>query len=122
MIDHHLDRSCAILHVRPQSALEKSDFDELAREVDPFIEGVGDLAGMVIETPGFPGWSSFGAMAAHLRFVKDHHRHIKRIALVTDSPAGEVAERLVSHFVAAEILRFPASGSAAAIEWILGRE
>jgi hypothetical protein len=120
MIDHHLDRSCAILHVRPQSALEKSDFEELAREVDPFIEGVSDLAGMVIETPGFPGWSSFGAMVAHLRFVKDHHRHVKRIALVTDSPVGEVAERFGSHFVAAEIRLFPAGELGAARQWILG--
>ena len=122
MIEHHLDRTCAILHVRPQTALEKADFEELAREVDPFIEGVSDLAGMVIETPGFPGWSSFGAMVAHLRFVKDHHRHIKRIALVTDSPAGDVAERLVSHFVSAELKQFPASGAAAAVGWILGNE
>lgn len=119
MIDHHLDTTTSILHVRPQSALEKSDFEELAKEVDPYIQDVSDLAGLVVETPGFPGWSSFGAMVAHLRFVKDHHRHIKRVALVTDSPLGGVAEHFASHFVAAEIRHFPASGLEAAKAWIL---
>ena len=48
-------------------------------------------------------------MIAHLRFVRDHHRHIKKIALVTDSAVGDVAEHLVSHFVSAEIRHFPAN-------------
>jgi hypothetical protein len=33
----------------------------------------------------FPGWESLGAMVAHLKFVRDHHRNIGRIAAVTDS-------------------------------------
>ena len=120
MIEHTLDPASAILTIRPTSSLEKSDFEELAKTVDPYIAGTGDLAGIIVEAPSFPGWSSFGALAAHLRFVKDHHKHIRKIALVTDSALGNVAEHLVSHFVSAEIKHFPASGSAAARQWILG--
>ena len=120
MIEHSLDPSTAILNIRPKSSLEKGDFEELAKTVDPYIAGTGDLAGIIVEAPSFPGWSSFGAMAAHLRFVKEHHKHIRKIALVTDSALGNVAEHLVSHFVSAEIKHFPASGSAAARQWILG--
>jgi SpoIIAA-like len=119
MIEHTLDTTNAILYIRPQSSLEKADFEKLAREVDPFIEGTGNLAGLVIETPGFPGWSSFGAFAAHLRFVRDHHKHIKKIALVTDSAVGNIAEHLVSHFVSAEIKQFPASAADSARQWIV---
>lgn len=119
MIEHTLDRTNAILHLRPQSALEAADFAKIAAEVDPFITGTGDLAGLLIETPGFPGWSSFGALAAHLRFVRDHHRHIRKIALVTDSPIGDIAGHLVAHFVAAEIRHFPATAVDAARQWIL---
>jgi len=118
MIAHTLDREHSILHIRPQGALEKADFEELATVVDPFIAESGGLAGLIVETPGFPGWDSFGAMAAHLRFVRDHHRQIKRIALVTDSALGNVAEHLVSHFVSAEIRRFPANGLDAAQQWV----
>ena len=120
MIAHTLDREHSILHIRPQGALEKADFEELAAVVDPFIAESGGLAGLIVETPGFPGWDSFGAMAAHLRFVRDHHRQIKRIALVTDSAMGNVAEHLVSHFVSAEIRRFPANALEAAQQWVTG--
>jgi len=120
MIEHTLDTERAILHLRPKSALEQTDFEQIARVVDPFIAGTGDLAGLIVETPAFPGWSSFGALIAHLRFVRDHHRHIRKIALVTDSPLGNIAEHLASHFVAAEIRQFPASGLDRATQWILG--
>jgi len=120
MIEHHLDTQNAILHIQPKSSLEKADFEGLAKAVDPFIAETGDLAGLIIETPAFPGWESFGAMAAHLRFVRDHHRHIRKIAVVTNSALGTVAENLASHFVSAEIKHFPGSDLDAARRWILG--
>jgi hypothetical protein len=119
MIEHELDRAHAILHVRPKSALAPSDFEALAREVDPFIAEHGDLAGLIVEAPGFPGWSSLGAMMTHLRFVRDHHRHIRRIAAVTDSAMGNFAEHVVSHFVSAEIKVFPSGHLEEARHWIL---
>ena len=85
MIEHTLDAENSILHVRPKSSLQQSDFAELAKAVDPYISETGGLAGLIIETSTFPGWENLGAMAAHFRFVRDHHKHIKRIGLVTDS-------------------------------------
>jgi SpoIIAA-like len=120
MIEYTLDTTHSILLVRPKSALEQGDFAQLAQTVDPHIEKTGGLAGLIIEAPAFPGWESLGAMAAHIRFVRDHHKRIRRIGLVTDSPIGNVAERLVSHFVAAEIRHFAAGELEAARRWILG--
>jgi hypothetical protein len=85
MIAHTLDTRHSILHVQPQSSLEQADFEQLAKAVDPYIAETGDLAGLIIETPGFPGWKNFGDMVAHFRFAREHHRHIKKIAVVTDS-------------------------------------
>jgi hypothetical protein len=121
MIEHTLDTANAILYVRPMSTLEKSDFVQLAQAVDPFIEESGGLAGLVIQAPAFPGWESFGALAAHIRFVRDHHKQIKRIGLVTDSAIGNVAEHLASHFVASEIKHFAASELEAARQWVMNR-
>lgn len=118
MIEHTLDTEHAILVLRPTSALAREDFVRIAEQVDPFIETVGPLAGLVIDAPQFPGWQDFGALAAHLRFVREHHRHIRRVALVTDAALGQVAERLASHFVAAEIRRFAGGELAAARQWI----
>jgi hypothetical protein len=119
MIDHNLDTTNSILYVRPKSSLAEEDFVQLAQTADPHIEKTGGLAGLIIEAVAFPGWDSLGAMAAHIRFVRDHHRHIRKIGVVTDSAVAEVAQRLASHFVSAEIRRFPAGELAAAKQWIM---
>ena len=118
MIEHTLDSAHSVLYVRPRAALAQDDFIEVARTVDPYIEETGNLAGLVIEAPAFPGWESLGAMAAHFRFVRDHHKHITKVALVTDSALGNAAEHLASHFVSAEIRHFPSAEIAAAKQWV----
>ena len=118
-LDFNLDSASSILTLRPTSALSAEDFSNIAKVVDPHIEATGGLRGILIETASFPGWESLGAMLAHFRFVRDHHRKVKRIAVVTDSAMGEVAEKIASHFVAAEIRHFPAGESAQARAWIL---
>ncbi len=119
-MDFTLDPKTAVLTVRPQSALDKSDFTGLAKAVDPQIEQHGDLAGLIIDAPSFPGWDSFGALVSHLRFVKNHHQHVKKVAVVTDSHFGDAAEKIGSHFVAAEVKHFPAGEGEAARAWIAG--
>ena len=122
MIEHELDREQAVLYLRPKSALSAEDFAELAREVDPFLERTGGaLAGIVVEAPSFPGWDSLGALIAHLRFVRDHHRRVRKIAVVTDALLGDLAEKLASHFVAAKIRHFPAGELDGARRWVLER-
>lgn len=119
MIEHTLDTANSILYLRPKSSLQQSDFAQLAKTVDPFIEKNGKLAGLIIDAPAFPGWDSFGALLAHIRFVRDHHQHIKKVALVTDSAMGNVAEHIASHFVSAEIKHFSAQELETAKQWIL---
>jgi hypothetical protein len=119
MIEHTLDTEHSMLYLRPKSALKQDDFVQLAKTVDPYIEKTGGLAGLIIEAPAFPGWESLGAMAAHFRFVRDHHKRIRKIGLVTDSAVGNVAERLASHFVSAEIRHFSAGELEAAKQWIM---
>jgi len=121
MIEITLDTANAILYVQPKSALEEDDFVQLAKVVDPYIEKSGNLAALIIDARTFPGWDSLGAMAAHFRFVRDHHQRIRKVGLVTDSALGDVAQRLASHFVAAEIRHFPAGKLEAAKMWAMGR-
>ena len=121
MIEHTLDTEQSILYLRPKSALERADFEQLAKTVDPYIEATGGLAGLIIEAPKFPGWDSFGALVAHFRFVRDHHKRIRRIGLVTDSALGDVAQHLASHFVSAEIRHFAAGQIEAARQWVASR-
>lgn len=120
MIDVDIDAEHSVALVRPKTPLDKSDFAELAKKIDPQIDAAGDLAGLIIDAPAFPGWDGFGALITHLRFVRDHQKHVRKVALVTDSPIGDLAEPLASHFVSAQIKHFPAGQTAAAKDWIAG--
>jgi SpoIIAA-like len=119
MIEFDLDTAHSILVVRPQSALSTTDFVELTKAVDPLIETTGDLAGLIVDAPKFPGWDGFGTMVTHFRFVRDHQKHIKKVALVTDSHLGDAAEHLASHFVSAEIRHFSGDQLDQARQWII---
>ena len=120
MLNIELDQSTGIAILEPQGALAQSDFESAAQSIDPFIEEVGQLKGLIIHVQDFPGWDSFGALASHLKFVKEHHREIGRIAFVTDSPIGNLAEKIASHFVAAKVKHFPFVELAAARDWVSG--
>lgn len=120
MIKYALDPATSILTVHPESAFEKNDFVELAKTVDPHIEATGDLAGVIVDAAHFPGWDGFGAMLSHFRFVREHEKHVKKIAVVTDSHIADVAEHLGSHFVSAQIRHFPAGEVEQARQWIAG--
>jgi hypothetical protein len=119
MIESSLDAAQSILYVRAKSALEQADFVKLAETVDPYIESSGGLRGLIVEAPAFPGWDSFSALVTHIRFIRGHHRRIEKVALVTDSALGNVAEHLASHFVSAQIKHFPAAGMADAKQWVM---
>jgi hypothetical protein len=122
MLHHELNEEQGILMVTPEAPLAKSDFEELARVVDPYIEKQGSLAALVIEAQSFPGWENFAGLVSHLRFVRDHHRKIQCVAVISDSKLLSVAPHVASHFVAAEIKQFPAAERQAALNWARGRE
>jgi stage II sporulation SpoAA-like protein len=121
MIEHTLDKAHSILMCDRSPSLSKLTLSNSRQRLIPHIEERGALAGLIIEVAAFPGWDSFGAKASHFRFVRDHHKHIKKIGVVTDSPVGTVAENLASHFVAAEIKHFRAGELEAAKQWVMDR-
>ncbi len=122
MIGFELLSDKGIVVLSPNGPLEESDFKRLAEAVDPYIASNGRLTGLMLRAASFPGWASFGALISHLRFVKDHHRKIARIAAVTDDHLLKIMPSIASHFVAAEIRQFPASQEAQAMAWLEGAD
>ena len=118
MLDYTLDEPTSVLHVRPTGPLQENDFEALSQAVDPFIERTGGLTGLLIEVVHFPGWTNVAAATCNFRFVRDHHRKIKKVAIVTDSLLGEDAEHIASHFVAAIIKHFPYGHLDEAKTWV----
>jgi hypothetical protein len=118
MIEAQLFRDEGVVEVFPSGRLEAADFAQLAALVDPFIESNGALKGLMIVAAHFPGWDDFAALAGHIRFVRDHHRRIRRIAVVSDGAVLAVLPKLASHFVQAEVRHFPHAERDAAMTWL----
>ena len=118
MLKHELLRDDGILVLKPDGALEAPDFERVARELDPYIEEQGDLRGLLIQAESFPGWDDFAAFISHLRFIRDHHHHIVRVAAVSDSAFLSIAPRIAGYFVNAEVRHFEFASRDAAIAWL----
>jgi len=118
MLVHELLPNEGILLIRPQGPIQAGDFEAVAKLVDPYVEKTGGLRGLMIEASSFPGWDSFGALVSHLRFVRDHHRLVAKIAAVSDSAALSIAPHILKHFVKAEFRHFNANEREAALAWL----
>ena len=120
MLSVEIDEVNGIAILEPDGALSKGDFELAAKIIDPYINKTGQLNGLIIHTKSFPGWDSFAALFSHLRFVKEHHRKISRVAISTDSMVGHFAETVASHFVNAEIKLFSFQELEKAKSWVAG--
>lgn len=120
MLRVQLDENRGVAILEPNGELSKEDFDSASRLIDPYLETNKVLKGIVIHVQSFPGWESFSSLVAHLKFVREHHKKIARIAISTDSPIAGVAENLASHFLNAEIKGYAFSDFEMARHWASG--
>jgi hypothetical protein len=120
MIRCELLRDKGILVLSPEGELEAGDFVGVAHVIDPYIAEHGTLTGLLIDAPSFPGWDSFGALVEHIKFVRDHHKKIGRVAAVSDSSFLKVAPRIARHFAQPEIKSFASHEKPRALEWLEG--
>lgn len=119
MLNTILDTATKIVTLQPHGALQQEDFDKAVKIIDPFIEEHGKLNGVIIYSRSFPGWADFAAFNRHLKFIKNHHKEVKKLAFVTDSMAGEFGEMVSSHFVKAVVNSFPFDDLPEARHWIM---
>ena len=120
MLSVEIDEVSGIAILEPSGPLSLNDFELAAKVIDPYIEKSGVLNGLIIHVENFPGWDSFAALSSHLRFVKDHHKKITRVAFSTDSTVADFAESISSHFVNAEVKVFSYKDVELAKEWVIG--
>lgn len=106
-----------VLILQPRGELEAGDFDRLSAKLDPFIEASGPLRGVMIVAEHFPGWDDFAALTSHIRFVREHHQMVRRVALVTDDRLLSALPRFASRFVDAEIRAFSMDQRDEALLW-----
>jgi hypothetical protein len=119
-VTHHLVPESGVLVVDVTEPLRGQDFDALATTADAWLETHDALPGVVIHAHQFPGWENAASMLRHFRFVRDHHRAVRRVALAADGKLADLIPALAAHFVHAEIKSFDYDDLDDAVAWAAG--
>lgn len=109
-----------ILTLRPSGPISAEDIQQVREKVDAFLAQGNELHGVLIDADGFPGWKDFAGVCSHLRFIRDHHRQISRVAAVGDCHFLAALPKLARHFLHAEFRRFDAGQRETALAWLAG--
>ena len=107
-----------VLAVRPDGPITREDVGALTRTADEYLAGHPKIAGVMVETRTFPGFASVGAFADYARFIADHHAHVRRVALVTDSALAPISKFIANYVVGVEMRHYPFAEGAAAQAWL----
>ena len=124
MIRVDLNEAEGVAVIRPEQmhGLSEADFKELKDLIDHYLKDHDTLHGLVIAAESFPGWEDFKAFTSHIRFIRDHHRAIRKVALVSDSRLLSAAPYLVDHFVNAKVRHFAFTDIEQAKAWAASEE
>lgn len=118
MLTYELLRESAVLVLRPRGRLTTGDFERVGAAADRFLEERGHLAGVLVHTRVFPGYQSYRAFRAHVRFLRSHGDTVRRIAVVTDGRILSRVPAIVNRLLPAEVRRFPFEADGEALTWL----
>lgn len=121
MLDFELLSDEGILRVSPASPILVRDFVQLTEVVDRYLTTHERLNGILISTDTLPGLEDFAAQVTLLTFLRDHHRHIPKIAVLANDSLGGLLPPIAAHFEAADIRQFAVDQQQAACDWIQTR-
>ena len=121
MLAYDLLHDEGILVLAPVGPLEALDFTTLASQVDAYLKTHETLHGVLIRAASFPGWKDFGALLAHLKFVKEHHQRVEKVAVVADGAFAFVMPHIASHFTHATVQHFDLTHEDTAWAWLRER-
>jgi hypothetical protein len=118
MLAYHLNTETGIVELRPRGKLEAHDFASLGLTVESYLEDHGKLRGVLVEMEHFPGWDDWEALAAHVRFIREHLPKVDRVAIVTDNPWLEPLPDVMRLLTPLAVRRFSSDQRGAAFAWI----
>ncbi len=119
MIQVELDKKEGVVIIRPEEmvGLTQTDFQQVTDRIDDYLKDHEHLQGLIIIAESFPGWEDFSAFTSHIKLIKDHHKAINKVAVVSDSPLLTTAPHIVDPFVNARVRHFTLSEIHEAKTW-----
>jgi hypothetical protein len=116
-VSHHLDPATGVLVIDVDRPVRAQDIDAVATTTDDWLATHAELPGIVVHARSFPGWENLAGMLHHLRFVRDHHRRVRRVGVAADGRSATVLSGLAEHFTAASVRCFGFDEMPAALRW-----
>ena len=107
------------LKITAPKKLYADDFQQIAPKVDSFISQLGKIR-LLIDVSNFNGWSNAAALLSHIRFVKDHHQKVERIAVVGARNWQHWVIGVVRMILHPEVRAYDRSQQSEALRWIVG--
>jgi hypothetical protein len=117
MIDVEAKRSENVFILTPKGSISAEDIKTVASTIDVYINEHDAIPRLVFRLSQLPHWKDFEAMTAHFQLVKDHHKIIPKVAIVSDSSLLALVRVLVDQFTGARIRRFPEEAFDDAVNW-----
>jgi hypothetical protein len=117
LFDESFLQSDGIVMLRPNSEVTIDDIEDVRFSVDRYLESHDRIHGILVED-----WEGLTELIGQLRFVRDYHEKIERVALLTDAHLPPGADALATHFVGATVQHFPYSQSGDALKWLRSAE
>ena len=113
MLDRSILDNDGIVVLWPDATPTDEDIDDARAYVDLYLENHANIHGVLIA-----GWEGVGGLIDHVRFVRDYHTRIERVALVTDTYLPPGTDALAKHFVEATIKHFSYADYDKALKWL----
>jgi hypothetical protein len=117
MLQVDIRRRENIAIVTPEGRITSEEMSEFTQKVNDYINETDQVPSLVLHTKSVPYWANFNALRKHLEFVKNHHRLVRKVAIVSDSKLLWLARSIVDHFVVAKVRRFNENSIDDAIAW-----
>ena len=119
MINIDIKRSENVFVLSLDGSVSSDDFRNVGSTIDTYINEHDATPRLVIQVSGVPHWENLEAMIAHFQLVRDHHKIVPKVAIVSDSNALALAHIFVDHFTGAKIRQFPEDALDDAINWVV---
>lgn len=117
MLKTEIDEKNNLCIVTPEGTVSEADFEGLGDTVNDYINRNDKAPGIVLDAAGLPHWKNAAALFAHLKLVRDHHKLISKVALVSDSTTLSIMPVLVDLFLDAKVRHFPQANLEKAKTW-----
>jgi SpoIIAA-like len=106
-----------IFVLTPAKAITSDDIAQLNRQINDYINAHDKVPNLVLRAERVPVWENFEALTDHIKFVRNHHRLVKKVAIVSDAKLVWLVRPVVDSFTGAKVRRFSADAFDKAYAW-----